>query len=54
MLPPPPRRPKDIRGIATNVENMRNRIVEELEVSHSALALLDEQAAELRRSNTEL
>jgi signal transduction histidine kinase len=49
-----PRRPKDIRGIATDVENMRQRIVAELEVSRSAQELLDEQAVELRRSNTEL
>ncbi len=50
----PPKRPKDVRDMAIDVENMRNRIVEELEVSRSARALLDEQAAELRRSNTEL
>jgi signal transduction histidine kinase len=50
----PPRRPKDIRGIAIDVENMRQRIVDELEVSRSAQARLDEQAVELRRSNTEL
>ncbi len=50
----PPRRPKDIRGMAIDVENMRERLVQELEVSHSARTLLDEQAAELRRSNAEL
>ena len=50
----PPRRPKDIRNMAIDVENMRKRIVEELAVSQSAQAQLDEQAAELRRSNTEL
>ncbi|MCV7090902.1 sensor histidine kinase [Mycobacterium interjectum] len=50
----PPRRPKDIRSMAIDVENMRERLVEELEVSRSARALLDEQAAELRRSNAEL
>jgi signal transduction histidine kinase len=50
----PPRRPKDIRGIATDVDNMRQRIVTELEVSRSARARLGEQAVELRRSNTEL
>ncbi|WP_082978619.1 CHASE3 domain-containing protein [Mycobacterium sp. 1081908.1] len=49
-----PKRPKDIRRMAIDVENMRKRIVEELEVSHSARALLDEQALELRRSNAEL
>ncbi|MBV9091172.1 MAG: CHASE3 domain-containing protein [Mycobacteriaceae bacterium] len=53
--------PKDIRGIADDVENMRQRIVEELEASRSARArlteqaeALDEQAVELRRSNAEL
>lgn len=49
-----PRRPRDIRNMAVDVENMRERLVEELEVSRSARALLDEQAAELRRSNAEL
>jgi light-regulated signal transduction histidine kinase (bacteriophytochrome) len=50
----PPLRPKDIRGMAIDVENMRQRIVHELEVSRSARERLDEQAAELRRSNAEL
>ncbi len=50
----PPRRPADIRGIAVDVENMRQRIVAELEASQSAQEQLDEQAAELRRSNAEL
>jgi signal transduction histidine kinase len=50
----PPRRPKDIRGIAIDVENMRQRIVTELEATRSARAQLDEQAGELRRSNAEL
>jgi signal transduction histidine kinase len=50
----PPRRPKDIRNMAVDVENMRQRIVEALELSRSATAQLDEQAAELRRSNAEL
>ncbi|OBJ48804.1 histidine kinase [Mycobacterium sp. 1423905.2] len=50
----PPQRPKDIRGIALDVENMRQRIVEELRASRSAQTLLDEQAVELRRSNAEL
>ncbi|WP_082964594.1 CHASE3 domain-containing protein [Mycobacterium sp. E796] len=50
----PPKRPKDIRKMAIDVENMRERLVEELEVSRSARALLDEQAVELRRSNAEL
>ncbi len=50
----PPRRPADVRGIAVDVENMRQRIVAELDASQSAQAQLDEQAAELRRSNAEL
>lgn len=50
----PPSRPKDIRGIAVDVENMRQRMVEELEASRTARAQLDEQALELRRSNAEL
>ncbi len=50
----PPRRPADIRGIAVDVENMRQRIVAELEASQSAQVQLDEQADELRRSNAEL
>ncbi|WP_145013609.1 sensor histidine kinase [Mycobacterium marseillense] len=49
-----PRRPKDIRNMAIDVENMRKRMVEELDVSRSAQTLLDAQTAELRRSNTEL
>ena len=49
-----PRGPKDIRVIATDVENMRQRIVAELAVSREATAQLDEQALELRRSNAEL
>ncbi len=49
-----PRGPKDIRGIATDVENMRQRIVEELEASRAATDALDTQAEELRRSNAEL
>ncbi|HET7664745.1 MAG TPA: ATP-binding protein, partial [Mycobacterium sp.] len=49
-----PRGPKDIRGIAADVEDMRQRIVSELEASRSAREALDEQAVELRRSNAEL
>jgi signal transduction histidine kinase len=49
-----PRGPKDIRAIAVDVENMRQRIVDELDASRSAHAALDEQAEELRRSNAEL
>ncbi len=50
----PPRRPADIRGIAVDVENMRRRIVAELDASRSTQVQLDEQAVELRRSNAEL
>jgi light-regulated signal transduction histidine kinase (bacteriophytochrome) len=49
-----PRGPKDIRAIATDVENMRQRIVAELEATRAARATLDEQTVELRRSNAEL
>ena len=52
---------KDIRAIAGDVENMRERIVTELDVSRSDRArlamqteVLDAQAVELRRSNAEL
>ncbi|ORW71528.1 histidine kinase [Mycobacterium saskatchewanense] len=50
----PPKRPRDVREMAIDVENMRKRIVDELEVSRAARERLDEQAVELRRSNTEL
>ena len=56
-----PRGPRDIRAMAADVENMRQRIVDELSAAHSARARLaaqaqelDEQAADLRRSNAEL
>ena len=49
-----PRGPKDIRAIAADVEDMRQRIVEDLDASRSARAALDEQTVELRRSNSEL
>ena len=48
------RGPSDIRAISADVEDMRQRIVDELEISRSARAALDEQADELRRSNAEL
>jgi signal transduction histidine kinase len=57
----PQRGPRDIRSIARDVDDMRVRIVEELEVSTNAQTrlaeqteILDEQAVELRRSNAEL
>ena len=50
-----------MRAIAVDVENMRERIVDELDASRSSrqelaeqTAVLDEQAIELRRSNAEL
>jgi signal transduction histidine kinase len=49
-----PTGPQDIRAIARDVEEMRQRIVEELDASRSAHETLDEQAIELRRSNAEL
>jgi signal transduction histidine kinase len=49
-----PQGPKDIRSIAIDVEDMRQRIVAELDASRSAEAQLDEQTIELRRSNAEL
>lgn len=49
-----PRGPRDIRAISADVEDMRQRIVDELEISRAAREALDEQADELRRSNAEL
>lgn len=49
-----PQGPRDIRAIASDVEDMRQRIVEELDSSREARQALDEQAVELRRSNAEL
>src|SRR4029079_1746448 len=49
-----PRRPRDIRAIAADVEDMRQRIVDELDASRAAKTALDDQAEELRRSNAEL
>ncbi|WP_193048019.1 sensor histidine kinase [Mycolicibacterium baixiangningiae] len=48
------RGPLDIRVMASDVEDMRQRIVDELEASREAREQLDEQAIELRRSNAEL
>ena len=57
----PQRGPRDIRSITGDVDDMRRRIVEELEVSTTARTrlaeqaeALDDQAVELRRSNAEL
>ena len=49
-----PQGPRDIRLIALDVENMRQRIVDELESSRAATEALDAHAEELRRSNAEL
>jgi len=49
-----PSGPKDIRAIATDVENMRQRIVAELVTVETAREALAEQTEELRRSNAEL
>jgi signal transduction histidine kinase len=49
-----PRGPRDIRAIAADVENMRQRIVDELESTRSTRAQLADQALELQRSNAEL
>ncbi|MFJ7255211.1 ATP-binding protein [Streptomyces sp. NPDC098085] len=46
--------PSDVRAVATAVEDMRRRIVEELAESRDREVLLAEQAQELRRSNAEL
>jgi signal transduction histidine kinase len=57
----PQQGPKDIRAIASDVEDMRQRVVDDLEASTAAriqlakqAEALDEQAIELRRSNAEL
>lgn len=49
-----PQGPRDIRAIAIDVDNMRQRIVEELDASRAATEALDVHAEELRRSNAEL
>ncbi|MDY6997524.1 MAG: CHASE3 domain-containing protein [Actinomycetota bacterium] len=49
-----PQGPSDIRAIAADVDNMRQRIVDELEASRAATQALDAHAEELRRSNAEL
>ncbi|MEU1465565.1 ATP-binding protein [Streptomyces sp. NPDC005727] len=46
--------PADLRQLAFDVEAMRQRLVEELEFSEQARRLVDEQAEDLKRSNTEL
>jgi signal transduction histidine kinase len=46
--------PADLRLLAEDVEAMRQRLSDELEFTDQARARLDEQAADLRRSNAEL
>ncbi|MGW2915130.1 sensor histidine kinase [Streptomyces asoensis] len=46
--------PADLRRLASDVESMRLRLVRELESSETSRTLLDEQAADLKRSNAEL
>ncbi|MHA6757361.1 ATP-binding protein [Streptacidiphilus sp. PAMC 29251] len=46
--------PADLRLLATDVEGMRRRLVDELEFTDQARQRLDEQAADLQRSNAEL
>ncbi|MEV6991486.1 CHASE3 domain-containing protein, partial [Streptomyces sp. NPDC093228] len=46
--------PADLRRLASDVDSMRLRLVEELRFSEGTRALLDEQTEDLKRSNTEL
>ncbi|MHA6758595.1 sensor histidine kinase [Streptacidiphilus sp. PAMC 29251] len=46
--------PADLRLLAADVEGMRKRLAEELAFADEARRLLDDQAADLRRSNAEL
>jgi signal transduction histidine kinase len=46
--------PADLRLLASDVEGMRRRLAEELAFSNQARQRLDEQAADLGRSNAEL
>ncbi|MFH8336451.1 ATP-binding protein [Streptomyces sp. AM6-12] len=46
--------PADLRRLATDVDSMRVRLVEELRFSEGTRKALDEQAEDLRRSNAEL
>ena len=48
------RGPADLRQLAGDVEGMRRRLAEELAFTVQARQRLDEQAADLRRSNAEL
>ncbi|MFB8777698.1 sensor histidine kinase [Streptomyces broussonetiae] len=46
--------PADLRQLASDVEAMRRRLVEELAYAEESRQRLDDQAEELKRSNTEL
>ncbi|MFE5207978.1 ATP-binding protein [Streptomyces sp. NPDC056600] len=46
--------PADLRQLADDLESMRRRLVQELEFTESARRRLDDQAADLKRSNAEL
>jgi signal transduction histidine kinase len=46
--------PADLRQLGADVESMRRRLLAELEFSERSRRLLDEQATDLKRSNTEL
>ncbi|MER6120169.1 CHASE3 domain-containing protein [Streptomyces sp. NPDC001743] len=48
------RGPSDVRAVAAAVEDMRCRLVEELDASQAREDLLAQQTEELRRSNSEL
>src|SRR5690606_3702529 len=49
-----PQGPADIRALGRDVEDMRERIVRELQVAHEREEQLENQTTELRRSNAEL
>ncbi|WCB97011.1 hypothetical protein DSM104299_05782 [Baekduia alba] len=46
--------PRDIQGLSTDVESMRQRIIAELDTVNRARAQLEEQTLDLQRSNAEL
>jgi signal transduction histidine kinase len=46
--------PADLRRLAADVEAMRDRLVKELAFTERSRKMLDEQAADLKRSNAEL
>src|SRR5205085_1066633 len=46
--------PRDIRGLSTDVESMRRRIIAELDTANHARGRLEEQTRDLQRSNAEL